>query len=196
MFPLRENWVFFHPLLTRSSRQPHSLRPRLLSPPGRAASPAGHPPGSPLMSLITRAVAERGARGEQGSGREELWGPCRQKTEMREGLGRDRGHSSPSEGLGALGQRAPGRGEPVVEERDGKARHGSGSLWKKSTSMEHKNKLCFKKQTSKHMFSPAKYKLPKLLFIISTEASFRDVFKIERVPCVQLCSSTEQETGL
>lgn len=62
--------------------------------------------------------------------------------------------------------------------------------------MGHENKLCFKKQTSKHMFSPAKYKLSTLLFIISTKATFRDFFKIERVPCVQLCSNMEQETAL
>lgn len=67
-------------------------------------------------------------------------------------------------------------------------------LWgvlKKSTSMGHENKLCFKKQTSKHMFSPAKHQLSKL-FIISAKATFRDSFQIERVPCVQLCSSQEQ----
>lgn len=46
------------------------------------------------------------------------------------------------------------------------------------------------------MFSPAKYKLSKLLFIISTKATFGDFFKIERVPCVQLCSNMEQETAL
>jgi len=46
------------------------------------------------------------------------------------------------------------------------------------------------------MFSTAKYKLSELLFIISTKATLRDFFRIERVPCVQLCSRVEQETAL
>lgn len=46
------------------------------------------------------------------------------------------------------------------------------------------------------MFSPAKHNLSELLFIISTKATFRDFWKIERDACVGLCSDTEQETAL
>lgn len=45
------------------------------------------------------------------------------------------------------------------------------------------------------MFSLVKCKLPTLLFIVSAKATFRGIFEIERVPCVELCSSSEQETA-